>query len=331
MTEKAKLEVYNVKFFSSGSTLLDLALGGGWACRHIFNLVGDRSSGKTLLGIEAFANFERAFKECQMRYSHTEGRFDPIFASTIGYPDSVTVPEEPLDTIEDFQADLYAFAKKCSDKTPGLYILDSLDSLSDEAELKKFGKIAKEGDEEKGSYGTAKAKKMSQLFRMLVRDMEKNNCTLGIISQLRDNIGVTFGETSTRSGGRALNFYASQILWLREIGKKTRQTKGETRAIGVDTHGKVKKCSVGMPFREAAFSIIFGYGVDDEMSIIDWLGGNGAYDKDVVKGLKSKLDSARDKQDYPTIDEMAKQLRLDAVNLWNEVDKRLAPTVRKYR
>lgn len=343
MTERAKLEVPvklappiipACKFFSSGSTLLDLALGGGWAKPFIFNLVGDKSSGKTLLAIESFANFERTFKEGRMRYAETEARFDPMFAASLGFPASVNRPEEPLETIEDFRDDLHDFFKLCSPEQPGLYVLDSLDALSDEAELKKYGKSQKAGDEEseaKGSYGTAKAKAMSQMFRMFNKDMSKAGCSLGVISQLRDNVGVTFGEQSTRSGGRALNFYASQIVWLRETGKITKTESGQTRAVGVQTHAKVKKCSVGMPFREAEFSIIFGYGVDDSLSLIDWLAKGSFYPKETVKEIKSNLTRAKSAMDYVKLDEITLQLKLDAVKMWNDIEKALAPTMRKYR
>ena len=337
--------VPSCKFFSTGSSLLDLALGGGWAHPFIFNLVGDRSSGKTLLGIEAFANFERAFKEAQMRYAETESRFDAAYAATLGFPLSVKRPDNILETFEDFRDDLYDFIWKCKPESPGLYILDSLDALSDEAELKKYEKSQKTGrsssadsDEEeegegkaKGSFGTAKAKGMSAMFRMFNKDMSKNGVTLGIISQLRDNVGVSFGETSTRSGGRALNYYSSQIVWLREEGKKTQTEQGETRATGVDTHAKVKKCSVGMPFREARFPIRFGYGVEDESSLLNWLGIGGKYPAETVKELKKKLKVAMEKQDYATLDELHNQLKLDAVRVWNDIEKGLAPTIRKYR
>lgn len=313
------------KFFSTGSTLLDLALGGGWAVPFIFNLVGDKSSGKTLLAIEGFANFERTFKEHHMRYAQTEGRnIDPGFAAQLGFPQAVTTPNEPLDTIEDFRDDTNDFMKKCNPEIPGLYILDSLDALSDEAEMKKF-----ETKDEGGTYGTAKAKMMSQLFRMIARDLSKHNCTLGIISQLRDAIGVTFGEQSTRSGGRALNFYASQIVWLREVGKHSRTVDKEDRVVGVDTHAKVKKCSVGMPFREAQFRILLGYGVDDETSMLDFLAKH--YEKETVKGMRASLTRLRNDKKYDELDQMHVSLKADTIRIWNDVEKQLAPPIRKYR
>src|ERR1019366_4415396 len=92
---------------------------------------------------------------------------------------------------------------------PGLYILDSLDALSDRAELER--KI------DEPSFGAGKAKQMSQLFRRLIRKINKTDVAVIIISQIRDNIGVRFGDKTTRSGGHALDFYASQVLKLAHL------------------------------------------------------------------------------------------------------------------
>src|SRR5262249_40710237 len=150
-----------------------------------------------------------------------------------------------------------------------LYILDSLDALSDEAELEKF-QAALDGKDVAGSYGTGKAKKMSEMFRLLTQDAEATGCSLGIISQIRDKIGVSFGETKTRSGGHALDFYCSQVLWLTEIGKLERSAYNQKRVVGVSVRSKNKKCKVGSPFRECDYDILFGYGIDDENSMIDY-------------------------------------------------------------
>lgn len=325
-----------VQFFSSGSTLLDLALGGGWALGRIFNIVGDKSTGKTLLAIEAFANFIRKFPNGKMRYAEAEAAFDEAFAATLGFPSTVERPDDMIDTVEDFRDDL----KKFSDKYkafPTLYILDSLDALTDDAELKKYEKGLQpkktnaEGEEEKvaGSFGVAKPKELSKMFRIMTRDLEDRNHTLGIISQIRDNIGVTFGETKTRSGGHALDFYAAQVLWLAQTGQQTKTIRGEERSTGVNIQGKVKKNKVGMPFRKADFGIIFGYGVDDESSMLKWL-TKQKMEEEVVKETKKRLEAARDKADYATIDVIRQPLIADTTRIWNELEKDFAPTIQKY-
>jgi recombination protein RecA len=322
-----------VKFFSSGSTLLDLALGGGWPLGRIFNIVGDKSTGKTLLAIEAFANYNNQVKS-KMRYAEAEAAFDESFAEQLGFPDSVERPEELLNTVEDFQKDFSKFIDSCQEEeVPGLYILDSLDALSDSAELKKFEEALnpkKENEQQAGSYGTGKAKEMSKLFRMLTKRASEANCALGVVSQIRDNIGVMFGETKTRSGGRALDFYASQVLWLAEVGKKDRMAYNQKRVVGVSIHSKVKKCKVGLPFREADYDILFGYGIDDESSLLSYLYKNKQMAKEAYEEISKQLAKAREAQDYKTLAEIRDNLKLDATRVWREVEEKLTPKIRKY-
>src|SRR4051812_10773815 len=137
--EKTKLfSVPGLQSFSTGSTLLDLALGGGWPVGRIFNIVGDKSVGKTLLAVEAFANFSIKYKGSLMRYAEAEAAFDESFAELLGFPKSVSRPKELLNTVEDFRDDLSKFLKDLEEEdSAGLYILDSLDALSDESEVKR--------------------------------------------------------------------------------------------------------------------------------------------------------------------------------------------------
>jgi RecA/RadA recombinase len=318
-------------FFSSGGTLLDLALGGGWAMKHIFNIVGDKSTGKTLLAIEGMANFRRKFPEGRLRYGEAEAAFDTNFAKTLGFPDGVERPEEPLNTVEDFEDDFMDFIQKGG---PSLYILDSLDALSDVAELEKFEenkKLREAGKEEKGSYGATKPKQMSAFFRKLCREIQTQNSCLGIISQIRDNIGVTFGETHVRSGGKALDFYASQVLWLADRGKITHSSMNEVRATGVKILALVKKNKVGMPFRSTMFSIVFGYGLDSEEAIIAWLEQLKQYEKETAKDYRKRVEKARNAKDYAALDEINAILIADATTTWKKIEENLAPPMQKYR
>jgi recombination protein RecA len=121
-----------------------------------------------------------------------------------------------------------------------------------------------------------------------------------IISQIRDKLNVTFGETKTRSGGRALDFYASQIVWLAEIGKIKRVIDKIERVVGIDVRARVKKNKVGLPFREADYPILFGYGIDDLMADVAWLIEVGR--EELIKplgmsktGYKTRLNHLRDK------------------------------------
>ena len=309
-----------VECFSTGSILLDLALGGGWARGRIFNIVGDKSSGKTLLAIEAFANFSR-LRGARMRYAEAEAAFDDDYAAVLGFPSTVTKPEDPLITVEAFNDDLEKFIE--DSKGPSLYILDSLDALSDEAEMER--KLTDP------TYGANKAKQMSAIFRKgLVKKMEKADCCLGVISQIRDRMDVMMGESKTRAGGRALDFYASHIVWLAETGKIKRTVKGQDRAVGVDVHARVKKCKVGMPFREVDFQVVFGYGVDDEASMIEFLKQTGEFDKKQAEEQLSILKKARTEGDKGVVDALRAPLKQRTLEIWKEIEKKLAPPMRKY-
>jgi RecA/RadA recombinase/intein/homing endonuclease len=294
-------------------------------------------SHNTGLAIEAFANFKQTFQNPRMRYAEAEAAFDEVYGHVLGFPEEVERPDDLLNTVEDFQRDFFEFISKPG---PSLYILDSLDALSDEAELKKFekevkarSKAAEEEDEiteVKGDFGVAKAKKMSKLFRMLNGVAAEANCSLGIISQTRENIGVMFGEKQTRSGGKALDFYASQILWLRELKKIEKTVMGEQRAIGVSVKGRVKKCKVGLPFREADFNILFGYGIDDESSMLNWLLHIKQIGETAGKQMRTDILTARDKRDFVALKEISDQLKADTTRVWYSIEDQLAPKMRKY-
>jgi recombination protein RecA len=255
----------NIQFISTGCHLLDLALGGGWAEGRIANIVGDKSTGKTLLCIEASANFAMKHKRGRIRYSEAEAAFDEDYARALGMPiNRVSFNEEPMATVEDFFDDLNSELKKAVETgDPCLYILDSLDALSDRDEMER--------EIDKGSYGAAKAKKMSELFRRGVRQLEAANVTLLIVSQVRDKIGVLIGRKTTRTGGRALDFYASQIVYLAQLQTISRTVSKIKRPVGVEIKAKVDKNKVGLPLREAKFEITFGYGIEDEDASLDWL------------------------------------------------------------
>lgn len=317
----------NVQFFSSGSTLLDLALGGGWAVPRIFNIVGDKSTGKTLQAIEAFANFKLTFPKGRMRYAEAEAAFDDAYAEVLGFPDDVEKPDEPIKSTSLFEKDFYNFMT--ASKDPGLYILDSLDALSSDVQIENFQKRVKD-EKEKGSFGAEKAKDLSEMFRHIATDMMKHNVCLGIISQIRDNIGVTWGETKTRSGGHALDFYASQVLWLAQIEKIERTALNIKRPVGVKVEGYVKKNKVGTPFRKAQWPLIFFYGVDDEISMLDWLKVNKQMTAEAYKTIKDQVETAREKQDFSALYSVKKMLQEDVTRVWNEVEARLSPPIRKY-
>lgn len=250
----------DIQFISSGCTTLDLALGGGWARRRIANIVGDSSSGKTLLAIEAAANFSIIEAKGKIKYRETEDAFDQKYAAALGFPIDRVDFGEPMDTIEDIFEDLEKVIEAA--KEPELYIIDSLDALSDRGEMER--------DINAGSYGAQKAKKLSELFRRLNSGLSRKDITVIIISQIRDDINATYGRKTKRSGGRALNFYSSQVLYLSKPEKIYRTISNIKRVVGVDVRAQVDKNKIALPYREAQFQIMFGHGVDDYKSCADF-------------------------------------------------------------
>jgi len=308
----------NIEFISTGCKMLDLALGGGWAESRIANIVGDKSSGKTLLCIEACANFAIKYPKGKIYYREAEAAFDEAYAQALGMPvERVDFGDgAPLETIEDLFEDLQAVVRKA--KGPVLYIVDSLDALSDRAELNR--------DLDEGTYGAAKAKQLSQLFRRLVRRMESKQVTLLIVSQVRDKIGAMFGRKTTRSGGRALDFYASQVLYLSQLGKEHKTRKGVKRPIGLKIKAQCDKNKVSLPYREAEFKIIFGYGVDDIDASLQWLASiHRLGDVELSENDMQRLDRALNSR--PGFE---RQLRKAVTKAWYEIERSFVPTKRKY-
>lgn len=311
----------SVKTFSSGCALLDCVLGGGIARGRVLNIVGDKSTGKTLLAEEALANFDREVGGL-IRYNEVEAAFDESYARNLGLPlDRVEFVQNCF-TVEQLLEDLKATVKRIPEGQEGLYIVDSLDALSDTAELdRKVGE---------GSYNTGKAKMMSQMFRQVIQHCE-NKLTIIVISQVRDNIGVTFGEKHTRSGGRALDFYATQILWLSQTGVLKRTIDGIERPIGLTVKGKCKKNKIGMPMRDCVFPLIFGFGVDDVRAGLEWLHEIKSTDEvsltpEQTTRLISRLHKISN-EEYASYRKIVSEVVLSR---WKRIEEAFAPKRRKY-
>lgn len=321
-----------VKCFSTGCELLNCVISGarkkgGWALGRISNVVGDKSTGKTLQAIEATANFAIEFpdrKKNKIRYREVEAAFDTGYAQSLGMDlDRVEIPDDPIDTVEEFFKDLDDFIKSVPVDGAGLYILDSLDALSDRDEVEaEFGK---------DSYGAKKPKLLGQLFRRLVRKIEHRNIHVMIISQLRDKIGVSFGEKQSRSGGRALDFYASQVIWLANLGRIYVTRKKVKRAIGVNVRAMCKKNKVAMPFRDCDYPIVFAYGVDDLAAAVAWLQSVGKLNAIGLAKAGVPKYLSRIKRLNP-VEIKAERIKINQAvrTAWVEVERRFMPTQSKY-
>lgn len=331
----------DISFIPTGSRLLDLALGGGWAQGRVANIVGDKSTGKTLLAIEAAANFSRLYPQGHndIGYRESEHAFLPDYAKTLGMPldrldnwdtrrRKLTKRYTMIEDMFDDLSDVIAQQKQRGRRRPPpyLHITDSLDALSDEAE--------QERDIRKGTYGAKKPKILSELFRRLIGPMEQANITMLIINQVRSKIGLHFGRDVERTGGRALDFYASQAIYLADIGKEKRTVRGQDRVTGVNILAKVDKNKVSQSYRAVEFPILFGYGIDDMRSCLNWLREIKALKdfnfkadtKEAITKYLAKLDNYSPGQRK----QEAGELRAIVDRYWFAIERELMPRRRKY-
>jgi RecA/RadA recombinase len=227
--------------------------------------------------------------------------------------------DDPLETVEELFRELDDLCNR-KHTQPLLYIVDSLDALSDTAEMKL--------DIDKGSYGAAKAKLLSKLFRQLVRKLASTNITVIVVSQIRDKMNaMPFGKKWTRAGGHAMDFYASHVVYLAQIGMIIKNIKGIKRSVGVRIKANVDKNKVSLPYRNAEFPILFGYGVDDMAASLEWL--------KVIKELKQVGYPALSDKDIrlearrATPDDVA-EVQAYVHKRWYEIEQSFVPARRKY-
>ena len=311
----------SMQFIPSGCVKLDCDLGGGWPLGKVSNVVGDASTGKTLVGIEAGANFIRNF-DGYVDFNEAEGAFDTPYAESLGV-DMRRFKVKSVDTVEDVERRIDRRINLCLQKNvPGLIIWDSVDATTDKAEQKQ-------GFDE-GSYGGAKPKQIGKMFRQHVRGLREANIHLMCISQTRDKIGVTFGEKKTRSGGKSLQFYASQVVWLAYLGQVSRTINKIKRTTGVQIRAKSKKNKIGLQFRESDFNIEFGFGIDDLTASVNWLDEIKRLD-DADLGISAEkfLLSAR-KFDSAEYRDACARLGKVVRKVWREVETSFLPTRKKY-
>lgn len=313
----------SIQMIPTGATLLDLQNTGGWALGRMVNIVGDTSSGKTLLAIEACANFAHLYGADSVRYCETEAAFDDLYAARLGLPGGIQRATE-VRLVEDLYDDLADYLRNLKGSA-GLYCLDSVDALSSIAESKR--EIT-----DKSTYASEKAKVLHELFRRQVKEIEKGNCCFFVISQTKDNIGNMFAP-KTRSGGHALDFFASQIVWLHERGKEKRTVLGVERTVGINVSAQNKKNKCGEPFRTVDFLLMFNYGIDDELSNIEWLKRNKASED----GLTVPLDRyagavrrARADRNLDLLNQYSSELRAVTRARWLEIEEALKPPLPKY-
>ncbi len=313
----------------TGCTILDCALGGGWPLGRVVNIVGDKSTGKTLLAIEAIANFQRKYPDGIAVYNETEAAFDRDYAASLGIPvDGITMVSDCF-TVEDLFNHINKMLSEPAGR-PVIYVVDSLDALSDEGEM--------ESDFSAASYGAKKAQRLSKFFRQINKHLSQRNFLLIFVSQIRDNIGVTFGRKYTRSGGHSLDFYCTHVVWLAHLKRIEKQSEGIKRVIGVRIKANIEKNKVAPPHRFVEMNILFGYGVDDVSASISWLEeviGSGkdesletiAPGATSVKLLKKSFESVDTDEKFHQFKSKLDDL---VAHRWASVESKFIPSRRKY-
>lgn len=325
-------------FVDSGSWMLNLALTNnidmGYPIGRVINLVGDFSSGKSLLLCELinslwFIEHKINNKKIKIYYDEPEFAFDLKLARQFNMPlEHIYGLRERLPnhkkqnddfqqskTIEDLYRNLSQISNEQNKYDIILYAIDSLDSISDAREIKH---IEKKGID-KQDYGGGKARVLSQMFRTCIQSVNESNIIFFTISQVRENFGGgPFSPKYVRAGGKALDHYASVIFWLKEVGKIESKNKINQ---GIDVELHITKNKVGSRYNKLTFSILHGYGVDNYSSAVNFLWDQNAIEKsgNYIVWNNKKLYRSELIELTANDPSEAKKLKIMLQDYWNQI------------
>jgi recombination protein RecA len=290
--------IENIAFIPSGSIALDVALGvGGYPRGRVIEIYGPESSGKTTLAIHAIAEAQKAGGIAA--FIDAEHAFDRFYAENLGVDVENLYISQPDNGEQALEITDHLIRSGAID----IIVIDSVAALTPRSEIE--GEM---GDSKMG----LQARLMSQALRKLTANISKTNTTCVFINQLREKIGVMFGNPETTTGGHALKFYSSVRIDIRRIG----QIKDGDEVKGNRTKVKIVKNKLAPPFKKAEFDIIYGEGISRTGELID-LG----VDLEIIKKSGSwfsyadtKLGQGRD---------AVKNLMLDNPELAEEIETKI--------
>ena len=295
--------VEQVEAISSGSIGLDIALGiGGYPRGRVIEIYGPESSGKTTLTLHAIA-------ECQKSggiaaFIDAEHAFDRFYAEKLGVDISELIISQP----DHGEQALEIADNLIRSGAIDIIVIDSVAALTPKSEIE--GEM---GDSKMGLH----ARLMSQALRKLTGSIARTNCTVFFINQLREKIGVMFGNPETTTGGNALKFYASVRL---DIRRSTQIKSTEAEVLGNRTRVKVVKNKVAPPFKTAEFDILYGTGISKVGEIIDI-----CVESEVIKKSGSWFSYGETKLGQGK--ESVKKLLEDNPELLDELEKKIVNSI----